>query len=256
MPVSPAVATLEEIVTYCEQRLGLPDFPDFPGAMNGLQMANDGRVTKIGAAVDAGLEPFRRAAAAGIDFLVVHHGMFWEAPFPWVGARREKLSLLLNANLAVFSAHLPLDAHPEIGNNAVLARRLHVRPARGFLAFEGREIGLIARFDEPRAQLRRRLESLFPHVTAIEFGSERPAEIAIVTGSGASIGSELATAGVDTLITGELKEHFFNRAQEERLNLYPCGHYATEVFGVCALAEELATRFSLPWEFIPTGNPL
>jgi putative NIF3 family GTP cyclohydrolase 1 type 2 len=124
------------------------------------------------------------------------------------------------------------------------------------MPFEGRNIGVIAKFHGSRAELRRRLESLFARVTAIEFGSEAPREVAILTGSGSGAVGELAAGGVDTLVTGDLKEHLFNHAQEEGLNLYACGHYATEVFGVCGLAEELARRFGLPWEFIATQNPL
>jgi len=234
----------------------VPGFPDYPGAMNGLQVANTGTVRKIGAAVDAGLDPFRRAAAAGVDFLIVHHGLFWEQPRPWTGVLFEKLEVLLRANIAIYSAHLPLDAHPDLGNNAVLARRLKLESSRAFLPFEGRDVGLVARHQGTRAELRRRLESLFPRVTAIEFGADAPTAVAIVTGSGSSAIDELPRVGVDTLITGDLKEHQFNLAQEMRLNLYACGHYATEVFGVCALAEELAARFGLPWEFIATQNPL
>jgi dinuclear metal center YbgI/SA1388 family protein len=250
------MASLTEIVAYCHDRLDLPDFPDYPGALNGLQMANNGTVTRIGAAVDAGLEPFRRAAAAKVDFLIVHHGMFWEPPRPWTGVIRDKLTLLIESNLAVFGAHLPLDAHPEIGNNVLLAEKLGLKPARSFFPFEGRNIGWIAAHDRPRRELGQKLETLFPRVVAIECGSDRPREIAIVTGGGGGAIDELAHAGVDTLITGELREHHFNVAQEARLNLYACGHYATEVFGVCALAEELAKQFSLPWEFVPTETPL
>ncbi len=224
--------------------------------MNGLQVANSGSVTRIGAAVDAGLEPFRRAAALGIDFLVVHHGLFWEPPRPLVGVARERLALLMRADLAVYAAHLPLDAHPELGNNAVLAKRLRLEPAGTFHGYEGRDIGLIARAGMDRAELGRRLDALFARVTAIEFGGVWPERVAIVTGGGGSAIPELRAAGVDTLITGELKEHHFNVAQEEGLNLYACGHYATEVFGVCALAEELARKFDLPWDFIPMENPL
>jgi len=250
------MAQLADIVAYCNRRLDIPAFPDFAGAVNGLQMANNGTVTRIGAAVDAGLVPFRRAAEAGVDFLIVHHGMFWEPPRPFTGVTYEKLALLIDANMAVYGAHLPLDAHPEIGNNALLARRFDLEPTETFLPFEGRDLGIIARCAHSRAELRQRLTQHFNSVTALEFGSERPERVAILTGSGAGIGGELAAAGVDTLITGELKEHFFNRAQEEKLNIYACGHYATEVFGVCALAEELANQFDLPWTFIATDNPL
>lgn len=250
------MASLNDIVAYCHDRLDLTGFPDYPGALNGLQVANNGTVSRIGAAVDAGLEPFRRAAAARVDLLIVHHGMFWESPRPWTGVTHEKLTLLIESNLAVISAHLPLDAHPEIGNNVLLAQKLGLKPARSALPFEGRDIGLIAAYDQPRTALRKRLEGLFPRVVAIECGSDHPKEIAVVTGGGGSIIGELPGAGVDTLVTGELREHHFNLAQEGGFNLYACGHYATEVFGVCALAEELAKHFSLPWEFISTENPL
>lgn len=250
------MASLNDLVAHCQNRLGLPGFPDYPGAMNGLQASNGGSVTRIGAAVDAGLEPFKRAAAKEIDFLIVHHGMFWDPPRPIVGVAREKLALLLERNMAVYSAHLPLDAHPELGNNALLARRLQLEPAGTFYPFEGRDVGLIARSDIGRDALRRRLESLFSRVTALEFGSTQPERIAIVTGGGFGAVGSLRAVGVDTLITGELKEHSYVQAQESGLNIFACGHYATEVFGVCALAEELSRLFNLPWEFIPTENPL
>lgn len=250
------MAALSDLVSYCQARLDLPDFPDFPGAMNGLQVTNNGVVNRIGAAVDAGLEPFRRAAAKGVDFLIVHHGLFWDPPRPFVGPDYEKLALLMRANLAVYSAHLPLDAHPELGNNALLARRLRLEPAKTFHRYEGREIGLLAQGGVARADLRRRLESLFARVVAIEHGSAWPERVAIVTGGGIACIPEMLAAGVDTLVTGELKEHIYTVAQERGLNLYTCGHYATEVFGVCALAEELARKFDLPWEFIATENPL
>lgn len=251
-----AMARLAEIVSYCEQRLDLPGFPDYPGAVNGLQMENDGEVTRIGSAVDAGLEPFRQAADAGVDFLIVHHGMFWESPRPWTGPTREKLDLLVRSNLAVFGAHLPLDAHPEIGNNALLAANLDLESRRTFLSFQGRDIGLVTAGGVSREELRRRLGSLFPQRIDIEHGSETPAEIAIVTGGGYGAIEDMIALGVDTLITGELKEHCFNLAQEHRLNLYACGHYATEVFGVNALAQEVAEHFDLPWSIIETSNPL
>ncbi len=250
-------AALNDLVVHCQQRLGLPGFPDFPGSFNGLQIGNDGRVTRIGAAVDAGLHTFRAATAAGIDFLLVHHGLFWDGVRPIVGAQRERIQISLTSNLAVYSAHLPLDAHAELGNNAQLAAALHLAPARGFLPYQGHDIGLITDAPASRTELRRRLEAIFPRgVIALEFGSENPAEIALLTGSGMSAIDSLAPAGIDTLVTGELKQSVYNRAQEEGLNLYLCGHYATETFGVRALAAELATRFDLPWEFLPSDCPL
>lgn len=252
-----AAVPLSDLVAYCNQRLGLPGYPDYPAALNGLQLENGGRVAKIGAAVDAGLQPFQRAVAGGIEFLLVHHGMFWDGARPLVGSNLERVRVALDGNLAVYAAHLPLDAHPELGNNAQLARAVGLAPARTFLNYQGRDAGLVARHDGDRAALRAKLETLFPGgVTALEFGNSAPRDVAILTGSGMSAIEPMFALGVDTLITGELKQSVFNHAQEQKLNLYLCGHYATEVFGVRALAAELAQRFSLPWAFVPTECPL
>jgi dinuclear metal center YbgI/SA1388 family protein len=248
--------TLQDLVVYCDRRTRRAEFKDAPGAFNGLQVENDGRVSKIGAAVDAGLVPFRGAVAAGVDFLIVHHGLFWDAPQPLVGAARQRIATLIQGNCAVYSNHLPLDAHLEIGNNAILARQLGLERSRGFYPNPGGDIGAIAANAHPRAVLRAKLESLYPRVIALEFGAEAPREVAFCSGSGNGAISELAAAGVDTLVTGELREDHFNRAQELRLNLYLCGHYATETHGVRALAAELGAKFGLPWEFIATENPL
>jgi len=249
-------ARLEDLVKYCDTRTRRTAFKDAPGAWNGLQVANDGRVTRIGAAVDAGLIPFQKAVAAGVDFLLVHHGMYWDMPRPLVGVAYDRVATLLRGNCALYSSHLPLDGHPRIGNNALLARQLGLRGTRPFLIRDGEAIGCVAPCRMTRAALRARLEKLYPRVIAIEFGSTKPGAIAFCSGAGNSAMPELAAAGVDTLVTGELREEHFNRAQEERLNLYLCGHYATEVHAVQALAAELARKFRLPWEFLPTGNPL
>jgi dinuclear metal center YbgI/SA1388 family protein len=248
--------TLDEVVAFCDRRTRRAAFVDYPGAANGLQVANAGGVTRIGAAVDAGLVPFTRAVAAGVDFLIVHHGLFWEPPRPVTGPAYRKLATLIGGGCALYSSHLPLDAHPQIGNNVLLARELGLRPRRRFLPHEGEPIGWIAPCRLRRAELRRRLAARFPRVVAIEFGSAAPRAVACCSGSGNGAVRALAAAGADTLVTGELREEWFSYAQEQRLNLYLCGHYDTEVFGVRALAAELARRFRLPWEFLATGNPL
>jgi dinuclear metal center YbgI/SA1388 family protein len=207
--------------------------------------------------VDAGLGPFKNAAEAGIDFLIVHHGLFWEPAYPVTKLRYRKYKLCFENNLAVYGAHLPLDCHPEIGNNAILAKKLNLEPSNWFLEYEENPIGLITHGSISRNEIKQRLDVLFPKgITAIEKGSDSPEKIAILTGSGASAVSQLRAAGVDTLITGELKQNHFNQAEESELNLYLCGHYATETFGVCALAEEVALEFNLDWEFIPSDCPL
>lgn len=248
---------LQALVDYCDRRTRRDAYKDAPGAMNGLQVANDGRVTKIGAAVDAGVVPFREAVAAGVDFLIVHHGLYWEMPRPLTGAAYERVATLVQGNCALYSSHLPLDGHPQLGNNALLARQLGLKPSKPFLIRDGEPIGCLAGAGGlKRSALRKKLESHYPRVTAIECGSATPRVIAFCSGSGNSAVPELARSGVDTLVTGELREEWFNTAQELGLNLYLCGHYATEVHGVKALAAELAKKFRVPWTFIGTENPL
>jgi len=248
--------SLSDLVAYCDQRTRCSAFKDAPGAFNGLQVANSGHVRKIGAAVDSGVIPFQKAAAAGIDFLIVHHGMYWDMPQPLTGPIYDRVATLIRADCALYSSHLPLDAHPELGNNALMAHQLELTPNRGWLPNEGGDIGAIAVNSTDRNNLRSKLEFLYPRVIAIEYGSTTPNEIAICSGSGNTALASLGATGCDTLITGELREEHFNFAQENHLNLYLCGHYATEVHAVKALAAELSARFGLPWEFIATENPL
>lgn len=244
--------TLNEIVKFCDDRTRRSEIKDFDGAHNGLQVENNGEVSKIGAAVDAGQLPFDAAIAAGVDFLICHHGLFWGPPIPLTGPSYQKVKTALDGNLAVYGAHLPLDAHPEIGNNALLAKELGLERSGSFLNYEGNDIATIATgATGGRAELSEKLKALFPETyQAIEYGSTHPERIAILTGSGQSAVPQLQANGIDTLVTGELKQHHFNMAQELGLNLYPCGHYATEVFGVKALAAEVAEKFGLAWKFV------
>ena len=195
-------------------------------------------------------------SAAKVDFLIVHHGMFWDMPRPLTGPAHARIATLVRGNCAAYSNHLPLDAHPVIGNNALLARQVGLKPSRGFLPNVGGPIGRIARSRLRRAVLRDRLKVHYPDLVALEFGSPSPNEVAFCSGSGNGAMPALLASGADTLVTGELREEWYNVAQEHGLNLYLCGHYATEVHAVKALATELAAKFGLPWEFIATENPL
>lgn len=249
---------LADIVAHCDERTRLASVKDFPGSRNGLQFQNSGKVTKIGAAVDAGLVPFRMAAERGIDFLIVHHGLFWNPQEPVTGPVYEKYATLIRNDIAVYGSHLPLDAHPEIGNNALLAKKLGLEVSKWFLPYEGTPIAALCDTGAlHRTELAARLRTLFPKTCkAVECGAEKPGKVAILTGSGRSALAHLKAQGCDTLITGELRQEHFNEAQEQGFNLYMCGHYATEVFGVHALAKELGHHFGLPVEFVATGCPL
>lgn len=248
---------LESLVKFCDDRTRRLNVADFPGAENGLQLANSGRVTRIGAAVDAGRIPFEKAIAEGVDFLIVHHGLFWNPLQPLTGSNYTKLKVAMDGNLAVYGSHLPLDAHPEIGNNRLLADALEMQVEDWFLEHEGTPIAALAVGCKGRNDLKDRLRKVFPAgFQSIEFGSSEIGRVAILTGSGRSALAELEGQGVDTLVTGELRQEHFNYAQEKCLNLYTCGHYATEVFGVKALARECAAKFGLDWSFIATDCPL
>ncbi len=247
----------EDVVNFCNLRTNLANIKDYPGSYNGLQISNSGEITKIGASVDAGLVQFIKAIELNIQFLVTHHGLFWNPPIPITGVTYEKIKLCLDNDLAIYGSHLPLDCHPEIGNNSILAEKLGLKFEQSFLSFQGTNIGLITKNDQKRIQIYRSLKSLFPQgISAMEFGSEQPEKVAILTGSGQSAVNQILALGTDTLITGELKQHHFNIAQEHKLNLYACGHYATETFGVDALGREAADKFNLPYEFVTSDCPL
>jgi dinuclear metal center YbgI/SA1388 family protein len=246
-----------EIVNFCDEVTKKNTISDFSGSFNGLQVDNSGIVSKIGASVDAGLVPFQKAVGKNITFLISHHGLFWSSPIPIVGAAFNKIKLCIDNDLAIYGSHLPLDCHPEIGNNAIIANKLGLEPVRGFLPVDSTNIGLIARNHLSRSKLKNKLDNLFPAgFHSIEYGIEKPSKIAILSGSGQSAVEKLIDEGVDTLITGELKQQHFNYAQENKLNLYICGHYATETFGVDKLAQQVAKNFNLPYEFIEIPCPL
>jgi len=248
---------LDTLVAWCDATTRKDAYRDFPGSHNGLQCANRGTVTRIGAAVDADLKTLQAAAAAGIDFLIVHHGLFWAPPIPLTGPAYEKVALLRDANLAVYGSHLPLDGHPEMGNNVLLARLLDLQPLERVFLHEGEPIGLVASAPPSRDVLRQRLEQKFPGgVKAVEFGLATPQRIAILTGSGSSVVERLGEVDCDTLVTGELRQQYFTTAADRGYNLYVAGHHATETFGVKALAGAAAKHFDLPWSFLDSGCPL
>lgn len=250
--------TLQEIVTFCDTRTRRTEIRDFEGAHNGLQIENNGSVKKIAASVDGSTASFQAAIHAGADYLICHHGLFWNPPLPLAGPALAKIKLALDHNLAVYGSHLPLDCHPEIGNNALLAKSLGLNAIDTFLPYEGHDIAVITEAPKGgRTELAQKLRACFPQTyQAIEYGSKNPQRVAILTGSGQSAVPHLLPNGIDTLITGELRQHHFSMAQESGLNLYPCGHYATEVFGVQALAAEAAENFKLDWVFLDQPCPI
>ena len=247
---------LDTIAGHLDTLLRTAEVPDYPGALNGVQVEHLGPVRRCAVAVDASLRTIQGTIDAGANLLIVHHGLFWGGVQPLTGPVYDRFAALVRGNCAVYSSHLPLDAHEEIGNNIIMARQLGLKPRRQFLPHENELIGWIAPNKYKRSQLVARLEELYPRVISIECGTPVPKNVAFCSGSGNGAVPHLIAAGVDTLITGELREEWYNYAEEHHLNLLCCGHYATEVHGVKALAAELAKKFRLPWEFIETENPL
>jgi dinuclear metal center YbgI/SA1388 family protein len=252
-----AAQSLRDVAGYLETLLNHQSIEDWPNALNGLQVENTGNVSRIGAAVDACEATLRMAAEREIDFLIVHHGLFWSGLQRLAGASYRKLKLALDADLAVFSSHLPLDLHPQLGNNALLGRALGFpEPAEPFFFEKGQFIGVKAELDLDRSELADRLrQAVGGGVKLIGGGPRRCGIVGVVTGGAGGDLFKAAAEGVDTFITGEGPHWTYAAAEESGLNLLYAGHYATETLGVKALAENVARKYGLPWEFLdhPTG---
>jgi dinuclear metal center YbgI/SA1388 family protein len=250
------MSSLSNIVTYADRFLRVCDVGDWDNALNGLQIENSGRVTRIGGAVDVSTRVLTEAAKRNIDFLIVHHGLFWPGLQPARGALRRQLRLAFENDVALYSAHLPLDIHPRVGNNAQLLAALGLKSAQPFLEEKGQPVGLKIRVSLQRSELVRELEkALNGPVKLFEFGPKQARAIGVVTGAAGSEIYRVADEGIDTFITGEAPHWAAVAAEELGMNLLLGGHYATEVFGVKALAAHLSKRFNVPCEFVdcPTG---
>ncbi len=248
---------LADLVSFLDRELRIVEIPDYPGALNGLQLANAGEVHRIVAAVDASLPVIEAAAAGGPGLLIVHHGMFWQGAQPVTGPFYRKLKTAMDAGLAVYSSHLPLDVHPEWGNNILLAKTIGLIEMQPFLEQKSLHLGLRGRWKGTREELVRRLEeALQGPVHLCPGGTERPDSVAIITGgAGSEVAKVAAAGGVDTFVTGEGPHWSYPLAEELGINVLYGGHYATETFGVRELARVLSAEFKLPWSFLdhPTG---
>lgn len=250
-----------ELGSYIDELLGTASMPDYPNAVNGLQLENSSPVRGIAAAVDFSTRAIHGVIKNGANFLIVHHGMFWSGVRPFSGPSYRTLRMLIENDIAVYSSHLPLDRHPSLGNNALLATELGLTPTGSFARFQDIFIGVSGDSDTETASLIARAR-----VFAKDYGEIRTSVIAngrrtrkwgICTGAGASAETlgEALTTGIDTLIVGEGPHWTAVHAEEHELAIIYVGHYATETLGVRALAQHLAKKYELPWSFInaPTG---
>lgn len=252
------MASLTEIVDHANELLSLDEIPDYSAALNGLQLENkSNEVTKIVAAVDACLPVIEQAIERKADLLVVHHGLFWSGAQKLVRAQFRKLQIAIEKGLAIYSAHIPLDVHDELGNNALLAKALGFEgDFKPILPWKGIHLGRLFEIEIPRADLVDKVSSAVGETAHLcPGGPEIVKRVGLCTGgAGAEIASA-AAGGVDTFITGEGQHWTYTLAEELGVNLIYGGHYATETFGVKALSEHLSEKFGLTWEFIdhPTG---
>jgi len=252
-----------EIASFADRLLGTATTPDYPNAVNGLQVDTKADVRRIAAAVDFSSRTVNASAVAGANLLLVHHGAYWQGPAALTGQRYEIMSTLFSKAIGVYSSHLPLDRHPVIGNNVLLAKKLSLVPESSFGTFQGISIGIAGHSKE-------RVSGLMANVSAFSeehggrarataFAPERSiGSWAICSGSGADSSTlrEAADRGIETLIVGEGAHWTAVHAEDHGLVLIYAGHYATETLGVQALAAAISAEFQIDWEFIaaPTGG--
>jgi dinuclear metal center YbgI/SA1388 family protein len=247
------VAHRDEVLAYAAELLDLDAHPDY-GPM-GMQVVGAEEVTRVVCAVSSSRELFERAAAAGAQLVLVHHGILWNNEPRTIDRRmRARLEALFDGDITLAAYHLALDAHPEIGNNALLARALGIEPERPFAG-----IGVGGRLAEPSgadAFARRVAAAVGREPLVFAYGPEPIATAAVVTGGGGRSLADAAAAGYDLFLTGEPQEPSMHVAHELGIHFVAAGHYATETLGIQALARALAERFGLDWSFIDLPNPV
>ena len=252
-------AAISEILAELDRVLELDRFDDY--CVNGLQVPGPAQVQTIATGVSAQAELFELAAGERAELLLVHHGLFWGAGVAAIDAAlKRRLQMLFEADMALAAYHLPLDAHPELGNNALLARALGAEELTPFALHAGQPIGFLARLPGDgldATDLFARVKQLTEREPLVfDAGPPRVRSLAIVSGAGADYSADAAAAGADALLTGEPAERSMAQARELGLHLIAAGHYATETFGIRRLGEHLAERFALRHVFLDVPNPV
>ena len=245
------MAGRDEIIEYANQLLDLESFKDY--GPQGLQVVGAEEVTRVACAVSSSLELFERAAAAGAQLVIVHHGLLWDNEPRVIDRRvRRRLQALFDSDINLAGYHLALDAHPEVGNNALLARELGVEVDGPFLDF-----GVGGRVSTTRDGLVARIrDKIAPDPLVFAEGPEEISRVAIVSGGGSKYLPDAAGAGYDLYLTGEPAEHVMADARESGTHFIAAGHYATETFGVRRLGELLADRFGVEHFWVDIPNPV
>jgi len=249
-------AALTDLVKYLDDYLRIREVPDADDALNGLQVEGAADVRRVAVAVDACLATIAGAALWGADLLLVHHGLFWGPKAAMVGTRYRRFAALVRHRIGVYSAHVPLDVHPQVGNNVQLARVLGVEVDGTFGRAHDIDIGLHGTLSIDRDELIGRVQAaLGVKPRLLPYGLWQTSRVGIAAGAGGTLVPDAARAGIDTFITGEGPHYTALEAEEYGMNVIHAGHYATETVGVKALAEHLAATFGVETQFIdhPTG---
>jgi dinuclear metal center YbgI/SA1388 family protein len=249
---------LADVISYLDELLAIGDFEDY--GPNGLQVPGAEEVSAVATGVSAHLELFEQASRLGAQLVVAHHGMFWDFhPRSITPAMKARLRVLFDNDMSLAGYHLPLDAHPEVGNNALICEALGLDRAEPFGEHRGRPIGFVGRSVEgvPFAELRTRCERAFGQEPFVwESGPETVHSVGIVSGAAASSFGEAIALGLDAFLTGEPAEHVMADARESGTHFIAAGHYATETLGVRRLGELLSERFGLEHHFVEVPNPI
>lgn len=257
MPEPPGVGR-DELLAHLDAYLDPARDPDY--GPNGLQVEGRPWIRSLVTGVSACEELFVRAVELGADAVLVHHGLFWEGTSRAVtGAMKRRLTALLRAEINLFAYHLPLDRHPEVGNNAVAARALGLGELEPFALYKGKAVGFRGRFPAPiaAAELVARCRGLFGREPlAFLSGPDPLSTVGIVSGGAQGEVHQAIAAGLDAYVTGEVSEWVMNLVRESRLHYLAVGHYAGEKLGVLALGEHLAARFGLAVRFVDVPNPV
>jgi dinuclear metal center YbgI/SA1388 family protein len=251
-----ALMRLADFDRFVRATLDLAAFDSIDVSLNGIQVERRGdAISRIAFAVDACMESFRRAADARAQVLFVHHGLFWGKVEPLRGVLYARLHYLLEADLALYAVHLPLDAHPELGNNIGIVRRLALGEPEPFGRYRGVAIGFKGRLERPR-----RLEEIASLLTSqplsmLPFGKEQIETVGVVSGGDPRAVSQAIAEELDLFITGDASHEIYHQAQEAGINVLFAGHYATEIYGVHQMSEFAAGETGLDTLLIdiPTG---
>jgi dinuclear metal center YbgI/SA1388 family protein len=244
------MADLHEIVTFLDDVLKTSEIRDYLGAINGLQLENHGTVSRVISAVDASLAVIEEAAKEG-GLLLVHHGMFWQGAQKITGPYFRKLKAAIDGDLAIYSSHLPLDFHSEIGNNMLLARAIGLGSIQPILFKDGFATAVVGEWNGTRDDLQHAIGKAVdrePQICCC--GSDMPRKVAVMTGGAGSEVGKIAELGIDSFVTGEGPHWSFIEAEERGMNVFYAGHYATETFGVRALGLMIAEKFGLEAVFL------